>query len=146
MQNVLETLESFLEPVLLKQTFSSAGTLCLKLGDNIIEYSKDFRLYMTTKLSNPHYLPEVSVKVSLLNFMITVDGLTDQLLEEVVAKEKPELQKEKNALIVQGAENQQQMKQAEDKILEVLSMSEGNLLDDSTAVDILSDMKVFADE
>jgi dynein heavy chain len=146
LQDVGETLESFLEPVLLRQTFQSAGTLCLKLGDNTIEYSTDFRLYITTKLSNPHYLPEVQVKVSLLNFMITMDGLRAQLLEEVVAKEKPELQKEKNNLIVQGAENQKQMKEAEDKILEVLSKSEGNLLDDSSAVDILSDMKVFANE
>ena len=26
--------------------------------------SQDFRFYITTKLRNPHYLPEVSVKVS----------------------------------------------------------------------------------
>lgn len=38
------------------------------------------------------------------------------------------------------------MQEAEDKILEVLSSSQGNLLDDSTAVDVLSEMKVFADD
>ena len=35
---------------------------------------------MTTKLRNPHYLPETAVKVALLNFMITFEGLQDQLL------------------------------------------------------------------
>lgn len=60
----------------------------IKLGENIIEYSSDFRFYITTKLRNPHYLPEVAVKVSLLNFMITAEGLEDQLLGIVVAKEK----------------------------------------------------------
>jgi dynein heavy chain len=35
---------------------------------------KDFRLYLHTKLSNPHYPPEVCVKVSLLNFAITFSG------------------------------------------------------------------------
>ena len=35
----------------------------IRVGDNIIEYSKDFKLYITTRLRNPHYLPEVSVKV-----------------------------------------------------------------------------------
>lgn len=60
----------------------------IRLGENIIEYSKDFRLYITTKLRNPHYLPEIAVKVSLLNFMITLEGLEDQLLGIVVAKEK----------------------------------------------------------
>ena len=49
------------------------------------------------------------------------------------------------AVILQGAENQRLMKEAEDKILEVLSTSEGNLLDDSTAVDTLSETKVLAD-
>lgn len=64
-----------------------------------------YRFYMTTKLRNPHYLPEVVVKVTLLNFMITPVGLDDQLLGIVVAKERPELESEKNQLIVQGAAN-----------------------------------------
>lgn len=64
-----------------------------------------FRFYITTKLRNPHYLPEVAVKVTLLNFMITPVGLEDQLLGIVVAKERPDLEAEKNQLIVQGAAN-----------------------------------------
>ncbi len=66
----------------------TGGVWCIKLGDNTIEYSSDFRLYITTKLRNPHYLPEISVKVTLLNFMITPEGLEDQLLGIVVAKER----------------------------------------------------------
>lgn len=53
---------------------------CIRLGDATIEYSDQFRFYITTKLRNPHYLPEVSVKVTLLNFMITPAGLSDQML------------------------------------------------------------------
>jgi len=63
------------------------------------------RLYITTKLRNPHYLPEIAVKVTLLNFMITPSGLEDQLLGIVVARERPDLESEKNILIVQSAEN-----------------------------------------
>ena len=66
----------------------SGGMWCIKLGENTIEYSADFRLYITTKLRNPHYLPELSTKVTLLNFMITPEGLEDQLLGIVVAKER----------------------------------------------------------
>ena len=62
---------SLTEPVLLKQTFKQQGVECIKLGDSTIEWSKDFRLYLTSVLRNPHYLPEVSVKVCILNFMIT---------------------------------------------------------------------------
>lgn len=64
-----------------------------------------FRFYITTKLRNPHYLPEVAVKVTLLNFVITPIGLEDQLLGVVVAKDRPDLEAEKNMLIVEGAKN-----------------------------------------
>ena len=67
-----------MEPLLLKQVFRQSGVDMIKLGDSVIEYSKDFRFYITTKLRNPHYLPELATKVSLLNFMITPDGLEDQ--------------------------------------------------------------------
>ncbi len=45
-----------------------------------MQYSSDFRFYITSKLRNPHYLPEIAVKVTLLNFMITPAGLSDQML------------------------------------------------------------------
>ena len=96
----------------------------MKLGDNVVEYSKDFRFYITTRMRNPHYLPEISVKVVLLNFMITPQGLEDQLLGIVAAKEKPELEEKKNELIVESAANKKRLKEIEDKILEVLSTSQ----------------------
>ncbi|XP_074662516.1 dynein axonemal heavy chain 7-like [Tubulanus polymorphus] len=146
LENVAEELDPMLEPLLLKQTFKQGGSICIRLGDSTIEYSQDFRFYMTTKLRNPHYMPETAVKVTLLNFMITPEGLQDQLLGIVVAKEKPELEEEKNALILQSAENKKQLKEIEDKILEVLSSSEGNILEDETAIKVLSSSKVLANE
>lgn len=62
--------------------------ICIRLGENVIEYSSEFKLYITTKLRNPHYLPEIATKVTLVNFMITPEGLEDQLLGIVVAKEQ----------------------------------------------------------
>ncbi|KAK2587842.1 hypothetical protein KPH14_003939 [Odynerus spinipes] len=146
LENVGEELDAALEPLLLKQTFKSGGAICIKIGDSIIEYSYSFRFYITTKLRNPHYLPEVVVKVTLLNFMITPAGLEDQLLGIVVAKERPDLESEKNMLIVQGAANKKMLKEIEDKILEVLSASEANILEDETAIQVLSSSKSLADE
>ncbi|XP_075466156.1 dynein axonemal heavy chain 7 [Ascaphus truei] len=146
LENVGEELDPILEPLLLKQTFKQGGSICIRLGDSTIEYAPDFRFYITTKLRNPHYLPETSVKVTLLNFMITPEGLQDQLLGIVVARERPDLEEEKQALILQGAENKRQLKEIEDKILEVLSSSEGNILEDETAIKILSSSKALANE
>uniref|UniRef100_A0A8B9T0C6 Dynein axonemal heavy chain 7 n=1 Tax=Anas platyrhynchos TaxID=8839 RepID=A0A8B9T0C6_ANAPL len=146
LENIGEELDAFIEPILLKLTFKQQGVEYMKLGENIIEYSKDFRFYITTRLRNPHYLPEVAVKVCLLNFMITPLGLQDQLLGIVAAKEKPELEEKKNELIVESAANKKQLKEIEDKILEVLSKSEGNILEDETAINILSSSKDLSEE
>lgn len=91
-------------------------------------------------------MPEISVKVTLINFMITPLGLQDQLLSIVAAKEKPELEEAKNQLIIESAENKKQLKHIEDKILEVLSSSQGNILEDETAIQILSSSKTLSEE
>lgn len=64
------------------------GVECIRLGESVIEYSHDFKFFITTKLRNPHYMPELATKVLLLNFMITPEGLEDQLLGIVVAEER----------------------------------------------------------
>eukprot|EP00095_Tigriopus_kingsejongensis_P002576 maker-scaffold274_size229011-snap-gene-1.23 protein:Tk02576 transcript:maker-scaffold274_size229011-snap-gene-1.23-mRNA-1 annotation:"hypothetical protein LOTGIDRAFT_210054" len=146
LENVADELDPGLEMVLLRQTFSHNGTDCLLLGDAIVEYNPRFRLYIVTELRNPHFPPEVSVKVTLLNFMITPEGLQDQLLGILAAEEKPQLEEMKNELILEGAKNNKHLKDIEDKILKVLSASQGNILEDETAIQILSSSKVLSEE
>lgn len=54
-----EDLDPSLEPLLLKQIFKNT----IKVGEKPIEYHPDFKLYITTRMRNPHYLPELSTKV-----------------------------------------------------------------------------------
>ena len=63
-------------------------------------------------------------KVTLLNFVITPVGLEDQLLGLVAAGEKPALERKKNELIMESSRNRRQLKDIEDKILQVLSSSQ----------------------
>ena len=117
MENVQEDMDPAIEPLLQKQIVVKGKSMTLKIGDSIIEYSKDFKFYLTTKLRNPHYLPEVSTKVTLINFMITFEGLSDQLLGIVVEKENPELQTKKEQLVIESAQNKNKLQEIEDKIL-----------------------------
>lgn len=55
----------------------------LPLGDVEVEYNANFRLYLTTELSNPHFQADTAVCVNLINFTVTRRGLEDQLLCEV---------------------------------------------------------------
>ena len=86
------------------QAFIKRGNQTLiKLGDKEVDYNFDFKLYITTKLSNPHYTPEISTKATIVNFAVKEQGLEAQLLNTVVKCERPDLDKQKNELVVKVA-------------------------------------------
>lgn len=62
-----ETIDPSLGPILARSVITKAGRILIKLGDTEIDYDNNFKLYMTTKLSNPHYLPEICVTVIFVN-------------------------------------------------------------------------------
>lgn len=49
----------------------TTGKAVIKLGDKEVEWDNNFRLYMTSKLSNPHYGPEISGKTMIINYGVT---------------------------------------------------------------------------
>ncbi|KAJ2954382.1 hypothetical protein O0L34_g2646 [Tuta absoluta] len=136
-----ETLEATLAPVLLKQMFRQAGRLLIHLGDSDIEYDTHFRLYLTTKLANPHYLPEICIQVTLVNFTVTLNGLEDQLLADVVRLERPDLELLRSELIVRINTDKGTLLEIEDKILRLLYASTGNILDDEELIETLNESK-----
>ena len=88
-----------------------------KIADSDVDYDKDFKIYFTTKLPNPHYLPEVCIKVTIINFTVTFDGLEAQLLGDVVRKERPDVEERKNNLVSSIANDKKQLDELEKKIL-----------------------------
>ena len=60
--------------------------------------------------ANPHYLPEVCIKVTLINFTVTSRGLEDQLLGDVVRKERPDLEESRDRLVVSISTDKRQLK------------------------------------
>ena len=46
--------------------------MSIRLGDTTVEYSEQFRFYITTKLRNPHYAPDICTKVSMLILLCKV--------------------------------------------------------------------------
>ena len=68
--------------------------------------------------------------MTIINFTVTIKGLEDQLLGDVVRKERPDLEEAKDRLVVSISNDKKQLKDLEDKILKLLKESEGNILDD----------------
>uniref|UniRef100_A0A1I8HFN9 AAA domain-containing protein n=1 Tax=Macrostomum lignano TaxID=282301 RepID=A0A1I8HFN9_9PLAT len=141
LQNVAEKLDPSLDPVLNKSIVKLGGAWIIKLGDKEIEYNFDFRFYITTKIPNPHYAPEISTKTAITNFAIKEDGLEAQLLGIVVEKEREELEKEKDSLVMKIAAGKKKIKELEDEILRLLNEAQGSLLDDEQLVNTLQTSK-----
>ncbi|CAD2218708.1 Dynein heavy chain, N-terminal region 2/Hydrolytic ATP binding site of dynein motor region/AAA domain (dynein-related subfamily)/Dynein heavy chain AAA lid domain/P-loop containing dynein motor region/AAA+ lid domain/P-loop containing dynein motor region D4/Microtubule-binding stalk of dynein motor/ATP-binding dynein motor region containing protein, putative [Angomonas deanei] len=135
--DVGEYLDPALEPLIARRIVAADGgspQIQLTPQSGPIDYNPNFRLFMCTKLPNPHYLPDVSTRVALLNFTVTIEGLEDQMLGEVVSIEKREMEEEKNVIIQSIADGQKKLKQIEEQILDRLKSTQGNILDDKNLI------------
>ncbi|XP_035155786.1 dynein axonemal heavy chain 2 isoform X7 [Callithrix jacchus] len=146
LQNVPEYLDPTLNPVLNKSVARIGSRLLMRLGDKEVEYNTNFRFYITTKLSNPHYNPETSAKTTIVNFAVKEQGLEAQLLGIVVRKERPELEEQKDSLVINIAAGKRKLKELEDEILRLLNEATGSLLDDVQLVNTLQTSKITAKE
>eukprot|EP00753_Platysulcus_tardus_P011845 PLAT3317.25.p1 GENE.PLAT3317.25~~PLAT3317.25.p1 ORF type:complete len:2725 (+),score=1732.12 PLAT3317.25:536-8176(+) len=146
LQEVEEDLDPSLEPVLTKSLIKQGGRLVIRLGDKELDYSSDFRFYITTKLPNPHYAPEVSTKTTIVNFVVREAGLEAQLLGIVVQKEEPKLEAQKSELVLRMASEKRKLSELESEILRLLSSATGSLLEDEELVNALQSSKVISEE
>ncbi|KAK7507150.1 hypothetical protein BaRGS_00001085, partial [Batillaria attramentaria] len=142
LENLGEAMDPVLDSVLGRNTIRK-GT-AIKIGEKEVEYHPKFRLILQTKLANPHYKPEMQAQTTLINFTVTRDGLEDQLLGAVVAKERPDLEQLKSELTRQGNEFKIILKELEDNLLARLSAAGGNFLGDAALVENLETTKATA--
>ncbi|GMI47335.1 hypothetical protein TrCOL_g3071 [Triparma columacea] len=145
-ENVDEELDPMLDPVLEKNVIIEAGGKVIQLGDKKIAWDENFKLFFTSKLANPAYTPEVMGKVSLINYGVTLDGLANQLLNQVVKHERPDLEEQYAALVKDMSENAKKIVDLEDSLLKELSNSTGNILDNEELIATLDETKTKAVE
>jgi dynein heavy chain len=136
-ENIGETIDSILEPILSRSFIQRGRSLYIQLGDKEVEYDSKFKLYLQTKLSNPHYRPEIAAQTTLLNFMVTENGLEDQLLAVVVNKERPDLEELRVMYLRQMRQFKIELKACEDNLLYELSNAKGDILENKNLIEHL---------
>eukprot|EP00961_Rhodomonas_salina_P253644 3427861-Rhodomonas_salina.1 len=140
-ENLQESLDAVLAPIIGRQTIKKGRNFFVKVGDKEVEYSPKFKLYLHTKLANPHYPPEIQAECTLINFMVTEDGLEDQLLAKVVTKERPDLEEEKSSLIKQQNEFKIKLKELESGLLRQLAEAQDDITENIELIESLEDAK-----
>ena len=76
-----------MDPVLEKQIVQKKnGRALIKISGVDLDFNKSFELFMTCRLPNPSFSPELSAKTTIIDFTVTQTGLEQQLLGKVISK------------------------------------------------------------
>ena len=140
-EDVYEDIDPVIDPILEKVTYVENGQTMVKLGDNAVPWDDGFRLFMTSKLSNPHYTPEVMGKTMIINYAVTIKGLENQLLNVVVGHERPDLEEQHREIVLELSANARLLIKLEDSLLHNLANSEGDILEDVELIRTLEETK-----
>ena len=145
-ENIQVDIDATMDPVLSRAIYKKGRNLYLRFGGEEVEYDNNFQLYLQTKLSNPHYKPEIAAQCTLINFIATERGLEDQLLAKVVGAERPELEEKAQALQAAFQQYKIQLVQLEDDLLERLANAPEDILSDVPLIEGLEATKSAAIE
>jgi dynein heavy chain len=70
-ESVENEVDPMLDPILEKQVIVRGRSRLLKLGDQEFDYDEKFRMYLTSRLANPHWSPELAAKTTIIDFTVT---------------------------------------------------------------------------
>ena len=136
-----ETIDPSLFPILEKNIIVKNKNKYISMGGKNCEFSDDFRLYLITRLPNPHFSPEDQSRCTIVDFTVTQKGLEEQLLGRVIQKEQRVLEETLNQVLEDVTNNTKSLLQLDQQLLDRLSENTGNLLDDEELIGVLADTK-----
>jgi dynein heavy chain len=145
-ENVENEVDPMLDPVLDKAIIKKGKNLYINVSDQNMDFSKKFAMYMTSRLPNPHFSPELSAKCTVIDFTVTLIGLEQQLLGRLISMEQKSLEESLSALQEDVTANTKALELLSAQLLERLSNSTGNLLDDTELIEVLANTKAKAQE
>ncbi|KAJ3336987.1 hypothetical protein HDU93_001788 [Gonapodya sp. JEL0774] len=142
----VENLDPILNPVLNRELRRTGGRTLIRLGNQDIDFSPSFMLFLSTRDPSVNFRPDLSSRVTFVNFTVTRASLQSQCLHEVLKSERPDVDRKRNDLIKLQGEFQLRLRQLEKSLLQALNNSKGNVLDDDHVMTTLETLKQEAAE
>ncbi|XP_038031862.1 cytoplasmic dynein 2 heavy chain 1 isoform X2 [Anas platyrhynchos] len=137
----MDGVEPVLYPLLRKDLVVQGPRYAIQIGEKIIDYNEEFRLFLSTRNPNPFIPPDASSIVTEVNFTTTGSGLRGQLLALTIQHEKPNLEEQKTKLLQQEEDKKIQLAKLEESLLETLATSQGNILENKDLIESLNQTK-----
>ncbi|KAJ9053275.1 dynein heavy chain [Entomophthora muscae] len=142
----VENLDPILNPVLNRELRRTGGRVLIRLGGQDIDFSPAFMLFLSTRDPSVNFPPDVCSRVTFVNFTVTRGSLQSQCLNKVLKTESPETDRKRTDLVKLQGEFRLRLRHLEKSLLQALSESKGNILDDDTVIDTLETLKREAGE
>lgn len=138
LEDIDETIDPHWDSLLKKEVRKEGKVKLIKLGDESLTMSPKFMFYMTTKLPQPHYSPEVCAIVTMLNFSATEEALREQMLNIIVKKEDLATERAREEAIQKSVEAKRTLKSKEADILRLVTTQKEEILESEKLLDTLS--------
>ena len=146
LENVTEVIDTVYAPIINQEIVDDNG-LRMRFNGYDREYSKDFKMFFTTKIANPHYPPEYYIKLNIINFTVTQSGLSEQLLSEVFKCERRDKYEQRDKIIAEmGRMNDELAKLSKDILQQLADTPEDKILEAVGLIQTLQKSKVASDE
>ena len=136
----VEKIDPIMNSLLNKEIHKQGGRNLIRIGDQEIDFSLTFNMFMVTRDSSCHFTPDLCSRVTFLNFTITPSSLQNQILSIILKSERPEVDKAKEDLVKAQRDFKLQLRQLEEDLLTALN-SEGNLLENDKVMSRLEEIK-----
>lgn len=141
-ESVENEVDPMFDPLLEKQIAVKGRNKLINIADTEMDYDDKFYLYMTSRLANPHFSPELAAKATIIDFTVTQGGLEQQLLGRLISKEQKSLEEQLSQLEEDSANNTKILQDLEQALLERLANADGSLLEDTELQEVLANIKL----
>ncbi len=142
----VENYDPILNPVLNKELKRTGGRVLITLGDQDIDLSPSFTIFLSTRDPTVEFPPDICSRVTMVNFTVTRSSLQAQCLNQVLKAERPDIDQKRSDLLKLQGEFQLRLRHLEKNLLQVLNEVKGRILDDDTVISTLETLKKEAAE
>ncbi|GAM24388.1 hypothetical protein SAMD00019534_075630 [Acytostelium subglobosum LB1] len=137
----VENIDPVLNPVLNKEIRKKGGRILIRLGDQDVDFSPSFMIFLFTRDPTAHFTPDLCSRVTFVNFTVTPSSLQSQCLHETLKTERPDTHKKRSDLLKIQGEFKVKLRTLEKSLLNALSQAQGNILDDDSIIGTLETLK-----
>ncbi|XP_065167911.1 dynein heavy chain, cytoplasmic isoform X2 [Atheta coriaria] len=142
----VENYDPILNPVLNRELRRTGGRVLITLGDQDIDLSPTFVIFLSTRDPTVEFPPDICSRVTFVNFTVTRSSLQSQCLNKVLKAERPDIDEKRSDLLKLQGEFHLRLRQLEKSLLQALNDAKGKILDDDSVITTLETLKQEAAE